>query len=945
MSPFPGEVDANNPLAAAQANNAALLGATGVGNPSFPPHDHPPGVMSSTIDPSGLPAYVTNPGAFVPAPEPEDGMEPTLTLTPPINAPAQAATIDLGAAVDQLGLSEPHTHALEHQAVIYNVQGLNLGTEGTDGLVWKIACKTGTLALSPGPGQTDLERPLELTPDLFNDMVLSAQEQAFPYITVPETHANGALENTGYVRAYEVLGRDELLADQRLPEKHRPLVQADPAETRYLMAGIEFTEPHVKEKALRGSIPDSSIGVKFNYRNKRTGKLYRAAWEHLALTPMPWVDGLVPFGLSQGVVDADDVTVPYDGVYAFPMDLAITFDPQAHPRDWKGRFREIANALGDDESIKLPDGTTVTKKPGKRFEVNGKDVGGEDEAVKAVERKEAPGKHFDAEIDAGDIQLHMEQMNVGSVFTIADPDGPGDWSVKRYSADDFQYTPAEGRTRIGSMDEVLEELFPGDYVPSVGKRFANDVESWAVADWLNVMKDGDQFGIEAPEDEPGDDWVVTKTGDQKYTVDDHSGRPFQIGNDRELMETLGYDPDLVAEMLDEDNKKHNLRPPVEEELPEPEGGGIVNIVADWMDKDGMLSDEVMERLMFQEGRSPEAAESLVDAAHGEIERRHRQPPQPEITPEEDAASLEGIRKRDALDDMLAEDSGVDVSELTDEQVDSMLSEFMADEPVDITGDPYDPEDFTESKLQDEIDYMERLVDDASGARAESLRAKIKLFRKALTDRREGYGPGPGTRLSQEDGTPHLNASLPKRDDGGILHDMPKTVEEVLAQQQAQQEAADREIQALKSQLSLAQGTISSQGEQLHTENVNKRIVALQGEGVDPAVLIAAREIMLGDKSRAGSDEGLALSVSTLDEKGERGEATLSTPTEIVEHLLSVMPRDQARVGQMATLSVDLAQLHASQHSAKNPEEEAVAAVDAAERQRHPERFNEDGSRK
>lgn len=173
---------------------------------------------------------------------------------------------------------------------------------GDDGLIWKAICKTGTLALSPGPGQIDVEKPLELTPKLFEELKASVDEQAFPHITVPTTHNNGLLENTGYVR--------KVLIE---PSKDK----ADPPGTQVFMAGIEFTEPSIKEKVTNGTIPDTSVGVKFNYRNKRTGKLYAAALEHVALTHQPWVDGLTPFGgLSQeGIFDRDEIEPDYDGVY------------------------------------------------------------------------------------------------------------------------------------------------------------------------------------------------------------------------------------------------------------------------------------------------------------------------------------------------------------------------------------------------------------------------------------------------------------------------------------------------------------------------------------------------------------------------------------------------------------------------------------------------------
>lgn len=203
-------------------------------------------------------------------------------------------------AITVAKLSEAEAKA----AVLYDPT-LNLANEkGEDGLIYKAICKTGTLALSPGPGQIDVEQPLQLTSELFQQIKESVDEQAFPYVTIPQTHGNGMLENTGYVRNVEV----------------RPSTNPkDPPGTEVLWAGLDFTEPEIKDKVLRGTIPDTSIGVKFNYRNKRTGKTYPAALEHVALTHQPWVDGLEPFGqdrlLSQESLDSKPDEKDFLGVF------------------------------------------------------------------------------------------------------------------------------------------------------------------------------------------------------------------------------------------------------------------------------------------------------------------------------------------------------------------------------------------------------------------------------------------------------------------------------------------------------------------------------------------------------------------------------------------------------------------------------------------------------
>jgi hypothetical protein len=201
-----------------------------------------------------------------------------------------------------LRFNRQHLDQEQEHAVSF-FDNLALAEVRRDGLVWKAICKTGELALSPGPGQIDVDKPLKLTPELFDELVMSVQERAFPYVTVPTTHNNSLLENTGYVRKLE---------------KRESEDPGDPPGTEVLWAGIEFTEPDIAAKTKRGTIPDTSVGVKFNYRNKRTGKLFPAALEHVALTHQPWVDGLIPFGQSlsqEGVFDREAMDAPWDGVY------------------------------------------------------------------------------------------------------------------------------------------------------------------------------------------------------------------------------------------------------------------------------------------------------------------------------------------------------------------------------------------------------------------------------------------------------------------------------------------------------------------------------------------------------------------------------------------------------------------------------------------------------
>ncbi len=234
-----------------------------------------------------------------------------------------------------------------------------------DGLIWKIVCKTGELALSPGPGQMDVEQPLKLTPDLFMAVREAWDDKAVQYVTIPETHANGTLENLGYVRDLKFMDQPTMLA-QDLPAKVRSIVQSDPADTEYMYAGLDFTDTKAKQKAKEGSIADTSVGIRFNQRpNKQTGKLYKAVLEHVCVTNQPWFPGLGAFGnLSQtaeGEVYDQDADIKYDGVFASVPPVEVFKKPDDKGKGLSGIAEKLGislDQLRDRFSRTSPEGNT-----------------------------------------------------------------------------------------------------------------------------------------------------------------------------------------------------------------------------------------------------------------------------------------------------------------------------------------------------------------------------------------------------------------------------------------------------------------------------------------------------------------------------------------------------------------------------------------------------------
>jgi hypothetical protein len=152
-----------------------------------------------------------------------------------------------------------------------------------DDLVWKDVLVEGTWALSPDITGQPQRVPLRVVAGdagpgevSMSELKSNFDEGAIDQVTVPLSHADRPDENTGYVKKLDI----------------RP--DADGKQRMY--AGIGFTEPDVKEKARRGTIPNVSVGVLFDYMRKRDGKKYKQVLAHTALTSKPWLNGLTPFG-------------------------------------------------------------------------------------------------------------------------------------------------------------------------------------------------------------------------------------------------------------------------------------------------------------------------------------------------------------------------------------------------------------------------------------------------------------------------------------------------------------------------------------------------------------------------------------------------------------------------------------------------------------------------
>lgn len=174
---------------------------------------------------------------------------------------------------------------------IYSSTELDEPTEKTDdGLIWAPIARSGMLATRPGPNGEKIDKPLVFVPGHsdnqrekigLQDVYDAFKDKAIEYTTIPLSHENNLLENTGYIKDVKIVD-----------SKNAP-------GEKVLMGGHDFTEPDVKGRVERGTIPSRSCGLLYDYKNTTTGKVYPIVLDHVALTHKPWMGGMAPYGSQE----------------------------------------------------------------------------------------------------------------------------------------------------------------------------------------------------------------------------------------------------------------------------------------------------------------------------------------------------------------------------------------------------------------------------------------------------------------------------------------------------------------------------------------------------------------------------------------------------------------------------------------------------------------------
>lgn len=970
--PFPdGTGMAGDLFTNQHAANAAALAEVGAGPPAVSgPVGETPGGWPAGLAPQdarsemeGMPSYLNNAAAFVPSPENRDPMGGTPNLladpTQPVRyevpeAPAAVAAAPEGPPAP----AGPPAADPEMRLVLLSqslAQPLHQGTEDDDGLVWKIACKTGTLALSPGPGQIDVEEPLILTGELFRDMKQSFDEQAFPHVTVPETHANGPLENTGYVRAVEVLDYDAVMSDPRVTEKAREVIAGDPADTEYLLCGVEFTEPDVKQRALNGSIPDTSIGVKFGYRAKRTGKLFRAAFEHLNLTPVPWVDGLPAFGLSQQgkVYDAEkDEPIPQVYIDMPELNASISARVSSDGGRYEWDLEDIdpdqirsdaATALvliGDNSSLDMPLGVKVSKY-GKYFIV-----------YKDYERVHGIAESADEALDAAMacLRAKYEEERKHRSHQLATPEpGPAlpPWPEGK-SGEEYalslsgvvSFDPKKHpRDYKGRFKDVLGGLALNKSVELPDGTKVTRVKTGVKSSKPGESVEGQGFKIKAKDAHP----VYIDDLDEASTFTlKHSNTAGKIG---ELPDSLESPQQQATTTL---NKSRGNGVYVTEDPAKP---GTFKV----MKRESKVQSTV------KEGLTREEADAEADAAA----KRLNLPKQNPLGQAAAGATRESAEQAGRAGRGKRPKNKLAAAEAKKEEPSKVDSRGRITDPLELQS-ALSSADWQRHQTLQKLQKQDQAKGPGSADRKHRMSQRKKEIDRIHAKARRTLGLSVATRRPLSEAMASATGdTLPKPTGSGSLSGAPAgpashtelpapehteeqmpTVEEVLAQQQAEIEALRAQNEQYEQNLSLSQSTVTSLSEQVHTDNVDKRVKKLSH--LPPAVVGAVKSILLADNPAKRTPEGgLNLSISIPPAEGQEAKShEFKSATDVVEYLLSVMPTpDASQAAQQATIHANLdlsaAQLHPDE---RGHDEKAKADVDAWEREAHPERFDSDGKR-
>ena len=245
---------------------------------------------------------------------------------------------------------------------------------GDKKIIWKDIMREGEFPVTPGrkrkvPFKIVPSGTSSVTSDLItismSEVMKSFEDKAFENVTIPLRHPKpgdeaDVLNNSGYVHSLRMVKKDG---------KH------------YLQGGLGFTEPDIAGKVRRGTIPNVSSGIFFNFTRKSDDKTFPVALNHVCLTKQPWLGDLEPFqkvyASDDAIDDADDLKIEVvdlqdEGDSGDSNDAKIVWNEQAST-NWVRQ--EIRSQLSPEQ----PEVEGVPQMPRPYYEVL--DVSREDTAL------------------------------------------------------------------------------------------------------------------------------------------------------------------------------------------------------------------------------------------------------------------------------------------------------------------------------------------------------------------------------------------------------------------------------------------------------------------------------------------------------------------------------------------------------------------------------------
>lgn len=197
-------------------------------------------------------------------------------------------------------------------------------TEGDDGLIWKEILPEGESAYTPTP-RGPVKKPLRVVPSGKTDL----SEGVIAMDEIVQNFDAGAIEHVPIVLGSKPAKRNPATGfgeggdHEDITANHKGFVRKlevreKDGGKKALFAGLDITEPDVREKCLRGTFANVSSGVFDRWLNKHTGQEFGGVLKHVSITNSPWIGGMTPFG--RAVMASDDEIEEGTDMHPFLLD-------------------------------------------------------------------------------------------------------------------------------------------------------------------------------------------------------------------------------------------------------------------------------------------------------------------------------------------------------------------------------------------------------------------------------------------------------------------------------------------------------------------------------------------------------------------------------------------------------------------------------------------------